>query len=425
VTVLVASVAEFDGLGAEDPLGSGYLAAHLAAVTDVQQAGFVDVAGFEAAVAATRPTLAMLGCFTPASAAILRILDAAADAGLPVVVGGPAYSAPHATPLIDHPAVVRVVFGEADAIGVEALIEGAPHESVWARSGPAPTRPAALERVDEAPVPLRPNLRSGATSRARVSTARGCPFGCRYCPVPIARRLSGQGWRPRGAGSLRDEVGRVVAAGASHISLADESATGTQGMARMGELADVLAPFPVTWSAMLSPLAIRDLDPMMAAAWAATGLSTLYMLLNDQTGFRDHQLAADAQQVADRLRAAGIGIEPGIITVDPYLRPEEMMRRLGAVAALVPASPEAYVRPLQLHPGTPEIDVYRRAAPVAESGPLARAHGVTFRFVHPETPSILEGVLEVLDAGWSEPADDLAAAVARHLGRFEAMGAIG
>lgn len=422
MSVLVASIAEMSGLECEDPLGSGYLAAHLDGATMVDSVGFVDPASYERLLLELQPELTFLGSFSANSPTLNDVLAVALSYGQEVIVGGPGFAAPHDTPLVHHPAVLRVVFGEADAIEAEALLDGTPHESISSSAGGRASRPAALASVDHAPFPRRPRLEAGKVASARLTTARGCPFGCRYCPVPVARRLSGLGWRPRSPSSLEPEVDHLARLGATHVSLADESATGPEGLPRMHELAELFEPTALTWSAMIAPSALDGLDREAAQSWARSGLTRAYLLLNTQTGLRDNVLDLGARSVIRSLQEEGVDVDPGIITVDPYVTAEQLLDRFVTIARLVPSSAEAYMRPLSVHPGTPELRIYERTRPAYPAGPRARRRGVQFCFVHRATSTMLEELLKTLDDLEDVDSAARSAAILRRVRRLRANG---
>ncbi len=113
--------------------------------------------------------------------------------------------------------VDAIVMGEPDLVFAKIAKNGfAKAEGVWYRQGGrivknAPAAP--LEKLDELPFPdwsLVPfqNYYLGELVRNRTPfltmlTSRGCPYGCIYCPYPVAQGLR---WRSRSAESVLGEL---------------------------------------------------------------------------------------------------------------------------------------------------------------------------------------------------------------------------
>lgn len=146
----------------------------------------------------------------------------AAVPGITAAVYGPVV--PHVLHrLREEPCLDYLLQGEPDETVVE-LANGLPEEGILGlsyRSGESwrssPARPF-LKELDQLPFPKwellpyrRYTLPKSSTTAALpflpMITSRGCPYGCHYCPYPVAQGLP---WRYRSPQNVVDEIEHLV-----------------------------------------------------------------------------------------------------------------------------------------------------------------------------------------------------------------------
>ncbi|MGH1492909.1 MAG: B12-binding domain-containing radical SAM protein [Acidimicrobiales bacterium] len=210
------------------PLGLLYLAAyvreqgHQVAVFDGTFCP--DESAFADALVAEQPDAVGVSVLSSTKAEALTLAAMAAEAGVPVIVGGPD---PTADPgqYLSAPAVDVVVHHEGEQTInrlLDLIDEGRFNlETIDAEPGIAyrnngravvnEPRPP-IENLDELPLPARDLIdmdrylqdwedRHGYSSMT-IATARGCPFGCRWCRDSV----HGEGFRQRSPESVAAEV---------------------------------------------------------------------------------------------------------------------------------------------------------------------------------------------------------------------------
>ena len=398
--VLLATIGILPGLDAEDSLGLGYLSAHLRNYTEISNKGFITLETLDTLLQVESPDLLFLGSFTGVDSTTLYGIDIAFKHKVPVVLGGPGFSLPVENPAMYHPGVSRIIFGEADAVDPALLLgittSAAP--GVWHKKASLPKRPAVLADPDSVPYPERISLQSGKEVAVRIATSRGCPFHCTYCPLPLAARLTGVGWRPRRIEAISAELDNLVRLGVRHVSLTDDSATPIRnGHHRMDSLVNVFRTAGVSFSAMVSPPALLEATARQIESWRIGGLQRVFLLLNNLSGLRGEQLRPEANSVIIRLLDSGIDVEPGWITIDPFMTASQFLDRLNRLTGFSPKNINAYVRPLSILPGTIEEQRYNKSNASIPAGPRAQKAGVSFKFVYKKTAAIVDEFLEFLE----------------------------
>jgi len=417
---LLAALDDLGGLSCEDPLGIGYLAAHICEDAEFDFGGFMTCQELQSRLRGGSSESLLLSCFTLDSPCLSAVLDTADSLDIPVMLGGPAFCLPACHPVLAHKSVRKVLFGEADAVPAEAIIGGGdciPFPALWSKTMRLP-RPALLRDPNSARLPWRVQLKAGRTSSARLLTSRGCPFNCRYCGLGSIQRTEDIGWRPRSFDSISHEIEFIRSMGAAHVSLADESVTGVVGaLERMDGLASLFLNTNLTFSAMIAPGVLGDVSQNQADKWVAAGLRRVVLLLNSCSGLIAGRLESRIATLAGRLAAAGIEVESGLITVDPFTSPAQFLLRINSVAKLSPSCPESYVRSLRLVPGTSTESRVRRARFRWSGGPRALRNGIEFHFKYQETARLVESLLGFLDANSSLKGHSLSIGVEQWLAK--------
>jgi radical SAM superfamily enzyme YgiQ (UPF0313 family) len=211
------------------PLGLLYLSSHLKARgfdVDVFDSTFRTFEEYRALLSRTRPPVVGLYCNLMTKRSVLRMATAARESGATVVLGGP--EPPHyAAEYLAHGTDV-VVVGEGERTLEELLprlrarsdarelhdVDGLVFRGA---DGVVRTRPRALiADLDAQPLPdrdavdLSPYLRAWRERHGRgsisLTTARGCPYTCRWC----SRSVFGETHRRRSPAAVADEVGRIL-----------------------------------------------------------------------------------------------------------------------------------------------------------------------------------------------------------------------
>ena len=355
--VFLAVLAERPGLEGEDPVGLGYLAALLRNHADITFAGFITGAPLLEQLEQERPDRLLLGTFNGLDDNVKNCMARAHELGIETVVGGPALALPQSCrDLVDH-GIETAVFGEADALNPALLLGSLISQRVpgfWKRGQSLPKSPAVLIDPDSVPFPIRPVLEAGLTQTARMVASRGCPLLCDYCPQPVAAALTGCGWRPRGMSSINKELDQLCLLGAQDVSLTDECAIPLiDGRGRLSDITKAFYGRGLTFSLMLPPLAIAESGANEIDRWRSAGLRRTFLLLNAQSGLDGENIMPQVATINARLLAAGIDVDVGIITIDPFVTPLVFLNRLRQLAKLMPRNDESYVRSLSILPGTP------------------------------------------------------------------------
>ena len=409
--LLLAVLANQPGLENEDPVGLGYLAALLKEYADISFAGFLTREKIIERMEQDIPDRILLGTFNGLNNDIKDCITHARSNGISVLLGGPGLSLPFKyNELLLH-GVEEAIFGEADALCPRVLIGSRNPtfaDGLWLFGQNVPKKPAVLVDPDSVPFPIRPSLEQGRTNSARMVTSRGCPLSCDYCFQPISAALTGIGWRPRTIVSIEKELDTLCRFGAQTISLTDDCTTPiTKGRERLTEIANVFSGKHVAFSLMIAPQAISDVCANEIETWQKAGLKRMFLMLNAYSGLKGENFHPDVLVVNKRLCAAGIEVDVGWITIDPFVTPSIFLNRLRQLAVLEPMNPKAYVRPLSIVSGTEIESRYLLSRARFESGSLGTNAGVKFKYIHPQMPSLLENFLSFLDNASSITGADL------------------
>ena len=162
-------------------------------------------------------------------------------------------------------------------------------------------------------------------------------------------------------------------------------------------LASIFANAGVTFSAMVSPLSLVEATAKQMETWRRMGLVRAFLLLNNLSGLEGEQLRPEAARVITQLRDSNIDIDPGWITIDPFMAPTQFLNRLHSLASLRPKDINSYVRPLSLLPGTIEERRYNKSKASIPARPRAKKAGVNFQFVEAETARLVDAFLSLHD----------------------------
>ncbi len=191
-----------------------------------------DESAFGRRLGAETPDLVGISALQPTRDTALTLATMAADAGYPVIVGGPDPTATPASYLLSGPAdgsvegnVDVVVHHEGEqtmARLLDLVDEGRfDLETVSAEPGVAVRRDGTvvvnqprppIENLDELPLPARDLIdmdryiqtweQDQGYASATIATTRGCPFGCAWCRDAV----HGDGFRQRSPESVAAEV---------------------------------------------------------------------------------------------------------------------------------------------------------------------------------------------------------------------------
>lgn len=210
------------------PLGLLYLAAyvrergHRVAVFDGTFAG--DESAFVERLNTERPDVVGISALGSIRDDALLLADLAAEAGVPVIVGGPdptadpsAYLGRQSVTVVVHHEGEQTIDRLLDLVDQDRFTpEGFAAEPGVAYLGdgePIVNQPRPpIENLDELPLPARDLIdmdrylqdwqeRHGYSSMT-IATARGCPFGCSWCRDAV----HGDGFRQRSPESVAAEV---------------------------------------------------------------------------------------------------------------------------------------------------------------------------------------------------------------------------
>jgi radical SAM superfamily enzyme YgiQ (UPF0313 family) len=259
---------------------------------------------------------------------------------------------------------------------------------------PAPTPGATLARLDF-PVPSRAGLRAltryvSLAHRGRlvpagyVEASRGCLHECLHCPIPPV--YGGRFFAvPRDI--VMEDIRRLVAAGAGHITFGDPDFLNGPGHARRlvralhAEFPDLTYDFTAKVEHLLEH---QSLLPEFAATGclfvvsAVESLSDI-VLANLEKGHS----RADVPRALDAVRSAGIALRPTFVPFTPWATLEDYVDLLDFVAAedlLDQVDPVQYSIRLLVPPGSLLLT---RPAMRPFLGPLDPA-ALTYRWTHPD-----------------------------------------
>jgi radical SAM superfamily enzyme YgiQ (UPF0313 family) len=290
-----------------------------------------------------------------------------------------------------------VLGGELEAELVALLTafdEG--REGLEGREGRAPAPPprATLARLDF-PVPSRTGLpaltryvslahRGRLVPAGYVEASRGCLHECLHCPIPPV--YGGRFFAvPRDV--VLEDIRRLVAAGAGHVTFGDPDFLNGPGHARRlvralhAEFPDVTYDFTAKVEHLLEH---RALLPEFAATGclfvvsAVESLSDL-VLANLEKGHS----RADVPRALEAVRAAGIALRPTLVPFTPWATLEDYLDLLDFVEAedlLDQVDPVQYSIRLLVPPGSLLL-----TRPVMRPwlGPLDSG-AFTYRWTHPD-----------------------------------------
>ncbi|MBN2194092.1 MAG: B12-binding domain-containing radical SAM protein [Polyangiaceae bacterium] len=311
-------------------------------------------------------------------------------AGIPVVGGGPLFSAdPDSFPDVDH-----LVLGEAEVTlppFIADLLDGRPRRRY--RS----TERACLE---ESPVPRWDLLEFGAYATMSVQYSRGCPHDCEFCNVTS---LFGRAPRTKSGTQMVRELDALHAAGwTGPVFFVDDNLTGNRTRAK-GDLLPALARWHRAHPSMeFNTQVCIDLadDPELVAGLVGAGFDTVFIGLETpnerallETNKRQN-LRRDLLADVHRLQRWGLQVQGGFILgfdgddARTFSEMVDFVQRSGVVTAMVGL--------LQALPGTRLQARMRREGRLLDAGTGDNVDGQTNIVPRMGLATLREGYRRVL-----------------------------
>ncbi|MGD0484443.1 MAG: B12-binding domain-containing radical SAM protein [Gemmatimonadales bacterium] len=258
-------------------------------------------------------------------------------AGLPVVAGGPLFTAqPEAFPEVDH-----LVLGEAEATLPAFLADLA------AGTARRLYEPGPYPDVERSPVPRWDLADLRRYSQMSVQYSRGCPFDCEFCDITA---LFGHRPRTKGTPQMLAELDALCGSGwRGPVFFVDDNFIGNKKRLK-GELLPALAAWrrgrrgmPFNTEASINLADDDDLMRMMVEAGfraVFVGIETLHVESLTECN-KKQNLHRDLVADARRMQQAGLEVQGGFILGfdhDPPGAVEQMVdyvQRTGIVTAMV------------------------------------------------------------------------------------------
>ena len=259
---------------------------------------------------------------------------------------------------------------------------------------PAPPPRATLARLDF-PVPSRTGLQAltryvslahggRLVPAGYVEASRGCLHECLHCPIPP---VYGGRFFAVSRDVVLEDIRRLVAAGAGHVTFGDPDFLNGPGHARRlvrelhAEFPDVTYDFTAKVEHLLEHRALLPEFAATGCLFVVSAVESLsdIVLANLEKGHS----RADVPRALDAVRSAGIALRPTFVPFTPWATLEDYLELLDFVEAedlLDQVDPVQYSIRLLVPPGS---RLLTRAAIRPWLGPLDPA-AFTYRWRHPD-----------------------------------------